>query len=199
MHKWVLAGLAALLYGVGAVAVNPAYAAELGAEDIAALKEARTGDMTKLVFHSEPRERVEKAFKDADGNEVTLAAYEGKITVVNFWATWCPPCRAEMPSIDRLAADMADTDVAVIAISTDRFDIARVGAFYEEIGIKTLPLLQDKGGRLAREAAVIGLPVTLILDRQGREIARLQGEAHWDADEVKALLTKIVEMTAPDT
>ena len=125
--------------------------------------------------------------------------HDGQVWLLDFWATWCPPCRAEMPAIDRLAAAMADRDVAVIAISTDRRSTDRVAAFFEEIEVKTLPVLHDKGGKLAREAAVLGLPVTLILDRQGREIARLQGEAHWDSDEVKALLVKLVELTAPDT
>ena len=199
MRKWAALGLAALLYGVTAWTANPAIAADLTEEDVAALKAARTGDMTKLVIHAAPRDRVERAFKDMDGEERTLAEYEGKIVVLNFWATWCPPCRAEMPSFDRLAAEVADQEIAVVALSTDRFDIARVAAFFEEIEMKTLPVLQDKGGRLAREAAVMGLPVTLILDRQGREIARLQGEAEWDSPAVRAILEKLVEMTTPGT
>lgn len=194
---WAAIGLAALLYGVGAWAANPAHAADLTADDIASLKATRTGDMTKLVVHDAPRDRVDRAFKDKDGTEHTLAEYTGRIVVLNFWATWCPPCRAEMPSIDRLAADVAGQDIAVVALSTDRFGIERVGRFFEEIGIRTLTLYQDKGGRLAREAAVIGLPVTLILDRQGREIARLQGEAEWDGPAARAILTRLVEMTGP--
>ncbi|MEM7687256.1 MAG: TlpA disulfide reductase family protein, partial [Pseudomonadota bacterium] len=123
--------------------------------------------------------------------------YEGKVVVLNFWATWCPPCRAEMPSIDRLSADMAGPDVEVLALSTDRFDVERVVAFFDEIEVETLRVLQDRRGKVARKAGVLGLPVTVILDREGREIARLQGEAEWDSPEVKAILTRIVEMTAP--
>ena len=199
MRRLAALGFVALLYGVAALAVNPASAGDLTADDRAALAELRTGDMTKLVVHDEPRPRLKQTFKDADGNEIAMAAFEGKVVVLNFWATWCPPCRAEMPSIDRLAGEMADSDVAVLALSTDRFDISRVGAFFEEIGIQNLPLIQDKRGKVAREAAVLGLPVTVILDREGREVARLQGEAEWDGPAAKAILNRLVEMTAPET
>ena len=199
MRRLAALGISALLYGVTALAANPAWAEPLTAREIAAIQELRTGDMTKLVVHDEARPRLTETFKDADGNEIGLADYEGKVVLLNFWATWCPPCRAEMPSIDRLAADMADRDVVVIALSTDRFDISRVGAFFEEIGIKNLPLVQDKRGKLAREAAVLGMPVTVLLDREGREIARLQGEAEWDGAPAKAILNRLIELTAPRT
>lgn len=190
-------GLGALLYGVIALAVNPVSAADLTNEDRAALKEMRSGDMQKLVFHREPRPEITESFRDQYGNPVTIADFRGKVVVLNFWATWCPPCRAEMPSIDRLSGKMAGNDLAVLALSTDRFDVERVAAFFDEIGVENLAVLQDKTGAVPRRAGALGLPVTIILDRQGREIARLQGEAEWDSDDATAILTRIIEMTSP--
>ena len=158
MRNLATLGLAALLYGVTAWAVNPAFAGDLSAEDVAAIKEARTGDMTKLVVHDEPKARVEDTFADIEGNKIAISDYGGKIIVLNFWATWCPPCRAEMPSIDRLAAEMNGDDVVVLALSTDRGSIARVRGFFEEIGVENLPVIQDKRSKVARSSAIIGLP-----------------------------------------
>jgi len=181
-----------------ALGANPVVAADLTKQDRAALKEMRAGDMKKLVFHREARPEITESFRDQYGNEITIADYRGKVVVLNFWATWCPPCRAEMPSIDRLAGDMAGDDLAVLALSTDRFEIDRVKAFFEDIGVQHLAVLQDQRGAVPRKAGALGLPVTLIIGRDGREIARLQGEAEWDSPDAKGILTRIIEMTAPD-
>ena len=199
MRDLVRLGIGAMLYGVMALGANPALAADLSKDQIATLKEMRNGDMKKLVVHKEARPRIDETFRDKYGNAVTLADYEGKVVVLNFWATWCPPCRAEMPSIDRLSAEMGGDDVEVLALSTDRFDVERVAAFFDEIQVQNLRVLQDRKGAVARKAGVLGLPVTVILDRQGREIGRVQGEAEWDSADVKAIVTRIVEMTAPAT
>lgn len=199
MRDFVRLGLGAMLYGVIAFGANPALTADLSKDQIATLKELRNGDMKKLVVHKEARPRIEEVFRDQYGNEVTLADYEGKVVVLNFWATWCPPCRAEMPGIDRLSGEMAGDDVEVLALSTDRFDVERVAAFFDEINVEHLRVLQDRKGAVARRAGVLGLPVTVILDRQGREIGRVQGEAEWDSADVKAIITRVVEMTAPQT
>ena len=199
MRDLMRLGLGAMLYGVIALGANAAIAADLTKEQIATLKEMRSGDMKKLVVHKEARPRIDETFRDKYGNAVTLADYDGKVVVLNFWATWCPPCRAEMPSIDRLSAEMGGDDVEVLALSTDRFDVERVAAFFEEINVENLRVLQDRKGAVARKAGVLGLPVTVILDRKGREIARVQGEAEWDSADVKAIVTRVVEMTAPQT
>lgn len=189
----------ALLYGVAALGANPAIAADLTNDDRAALKEMRAGDMQKLVFHREARPAITEGFRDEHGNAVSLADYEGKVVLLNFWATWCPPCRAEMPGIDRLAGEMNGDDVAVIALSTDRHDVGRILSFFDEINVENLPVLQDRRGAVARRAGALGLPVTILLDREGREVARLQGEAEWDSDDAKAILNRLVELTAPAT
>ncbi|MEM6664318.1 MAG: redoxin domain-containing protein [Pseudomonadota bacterium] len=190
-------GLGALLYGVIASGANPALAGDLSVDEVSALKEARAGDMGKLVFHKEARPRIEEVFRDKYGNAISVADYAGKVVVLNFWATWCPPCRAEMPGIDRLAGEMGGDDLAVLALSTDRFEIDRVEAFFQEINVQHLPLIQDRSSKVARRAGVLGLPVTIVLDREGREIARMQGEAEWDGPNAKAMIEKIIKMTAP--
>ncbi len=189
-------GLGALLYGAIALGANTVLAADLSDDDRATLKEMRTGDMRKLVFHKEPRDPITAGYRDIDGNERSLDDYRGSVVVVNFWATWCPPCRAEMPSIDRLAGAVKDNDIKVVAISVDRTGIERVAGFFEEIGVENLPVLHDQKSAVARAAGALGLPVTIILDQKGREVARLQGEAEWDSADVQALLIRLAELTA---
>ena len=197
-----LVAVGALLYGLAALGANAVagpLSAPLSAEDRAALEALRAGDMAKLVIHEEPRAPIEEAFRDGEGNEVRLGDFSGKVVLVNLWATWCAPCRAEMPSIDRLAGAMADADLAVLALSTDRFGAERIRSFLDEIGVRHLAVYQDKRSEVARAAGAMGLPVTLILDREGREVARLTGDAEWDSPEAKAFLLRLIELTAPGT
>jgi thiol-disulfide isomerase/thioredoxin len=188
--------LAALLYGLVAASAN---AEGLDADAIAAVDALRTGEMEKLVLHGQARPRIDEPFRDAEANEVSLSDFTGQVVLLNFWATWCPPCRAEMPSLDRLAGEMAGDGLAVIALSTDRGGVERIAEFYDEIGVANLSIYQDPRGRLPRKAGAIGLPVTLLLDRDGREVARVTGDAEWDSPEAKALVGKLIELTAPET
>jgi thiol-disulfide isomerase/thioredoxin len=194
--------LAALLYGaIGPTANARAadlVASDLTASDLAGLQNLRRGELAKLVVHAEPRPRLDARFSDADGNPVGVADFAGKVVLLNFWATWCPPCRAEMPSIDRLAGRMAGDDFAVLAVSADRGSIDRPARFLAEIGVKHLALMHDPGGKAMIGSGVLGLPVTLILDREGREIARLIGDAEWDSPEARALIDRVIEITGPD-
>lgn len=178
------------LYTAALLIASPA--AALSPEAVARLEVARQGEMARLVFHEAPRNRVDTAFDDASGNPVSFADWQGQVVFVNFWATWCPPCLKEMPAIDRLAAAL-EGEMAVLAISTDRGSPDKPRRWLESNGIRNLPLYHDRGMRLAMASAILGQPTTLILDRQGREIARFQGDAEWDSDEAKAMLRAIVE------
>ena len=173
-----------------------ALTANIALADTSALEALREGTMKKLSF-SEPMDVSDKAFTDPDGGEFTLAGFQGKTVLVNFWATWCAPCRKEMPMLSELQAEFGGDDFEVVTIATGRNSIPGIRKFFEEIGVKNLAVLHDKPGKVARGAAVLGLPVTLILDRQGREIGRLQGEAEWDGAPAKALLAHLIEKTAP--
>jgi thiol-disulfide isomerase/thioredoxin len=123
-----------------------------------------------------------------DGAAWSLAARRGRWVVVNFWATWCAPCRREMPALDALARERGGDDLAVLAIATGRNAPEAIAAFREEAGIATLATYTDPKSELARAMGVPGLPVTVILDRDGDEIARLLGDADWNAPEARALI-----------
>ncbi len=184
---------AALLYGAMALAANAALALTPAERD--ALKALGTGEMASLVVHDAPRPAPETVFRDGSGGEVTLADYAGKVVVVNVWATWCPPCRAEMPALDALAGAMEGPDFELIALSTDRGGAPRVEDFFAEIGVRNLEVMLDPKSRFMRAAGIMGLPVTLILDREGREIARMIGDADWDSPEARDLIRRVIEMT----
>lgn len=186
--------VAAFLYGAICLTAN-AVAADLTLAQREGLKALRGGDMAKLVVHDQPRPRIEEAFTDLYGNRIEFADYTGKVVLLNIWATWCPPCRAEMPSLDRLAGAMDGDDLAVLPLSTDRAGPERVAEFFKDTQVRNLPVLHDRSGNVARQAGVLGLPITLILDRHGREIARLIGDADWDSPEARAILKRVIELT----
>ncbi len=176
----------ALLYTALCLVANPASA------DNAALEALREGDMRKLAFHSEPMPGSDVAFTHEDGSEMTLAAFEGQYVVLNFWATWCAPCRKEMPHLEALQAELGGDDLAVVTVATGRNPRAGIDAFFADIGVENLPKHTDERQNFARSLGVLGLPVTLILDPEGNEIARLQGDADWASDSAKAILTTLV-------
>jgi thiol-disulfide isomerase/thioredoxin len=158
-----------------------------GLADVAAL---RDGDMKKLALHEAPVAVPEAVLLDATDGEHSLADYRGKWVVLNFWATWCAPCRREMPSLDRLQAAMPE--IAVVPVATGRNAIPGIERFFAEAEIKGLPILRDPTSVLARGMGVMGLPVTVILNPEGQEVARLIGDAEWDSDSSKAVLAALV-------
>jgi len=175
----------AVLYTALALGANTA----LAAPDLAPFLQ---GDMRKLVLASEPAAPLDAVVVDATDAEVPLSDYRGKFVLLNFWATWCAPCRAEMPALDRLQADLGGDRFAVVTIATGRNPVPAIKDFFADEGITRLPMLRDPKQALARQMAVLGLPVTVILDPEGREIARMQGDAHWDGPEAKALIAALI-------
>ncbi len=146
--------------------------------------------MKKLVLLEEPVAVPEAVLLDAEDGEHLLSGYKGKWVVLNFWATWCAPCRREMPSLERLQAAMPD--LAVVPVATGRNAVEGIRRFFEEAGVKTLPILRDPTSDFARAMHVMGLPVTVIIDPEGREVARLIGDAEWDSDSAKAVLAALM-------
>ncbi|WP_377509001.1 TlpA disulfide reductase family protein [Octadecabacter sp. R77987] len=178
----------ALLYTALAVLANAA-AAE--GPDIAALTALREGDMRKLNFHSEPARGSDQEFISEDGGRITLAAFEGRYVVLNFWATWCAPCRKEMPQLSALQDTHGGDAIEVVTIATGPNPQPAMERFFEEIGVTNLPLHRDPRSDLARDMGVLGLPVTLILNPEGQEIARLQGDADWSSDSAMAIVAAL--------
>lgn len=134
----------------------------------------------------------EVTFLDRDGNERTLQDFQGRVVVLNLWATWCAPCRKEMPSLDRLQAKLGGDDLEVIALAVDRGDISKIIGFYEELGVTNLTIYHDPTAKAGRTLRAPGLPTTLVIDRDGGEIGRVLGDAEWDGDDVIALLSAAI-------
>ncbi len=177
--------LAALLYAGATLGANVG----ASAADLDAL---RTGEMRKLVVQSPPVPAPDTAYTDPSGQPTTLAASDGRVRLVNFWATWCAPCRKEMPALDALQRDLGGPGFEVITIATGRNSPEAIAAFREKAGITALGNALDPKGRLAAAMGVPGLPVTVLLDREGSEIARMIGDADWNGPEARALIEALV-------
>ena len=117
----------------------------------------------------------------------------GKVTLVNLWATWCAPCVAEMPSLDRLQGDMGTNDFEVVAISVDKGGAATVAPFFAKQDIRHLRMYLDPAGAVLRPLDVSAMPTSILIDRTGREVGRMKGEAKWDGPQAKALIRHYIE------
>lgn len=140
-----------------------------------------------------PRPLPAFTFTDQAGHEHGVGHFRGQVLVINLWATWCPPCVAEMPTLDRLQERLGGIGVRVLALSQDRGGASVVHRFYERTGVRHLGVWLDPRGAAARALGARGLPTTLIVTRDGREAMRLTGEAEWDAPEMVALIRAIAE------
>jgi thiol-disulfide isomerase/thioredoxin len=150
------------------------------------------GEFVNFAAAPTPRPLADVPFFDKDGRPRRFADYRGRGLVVNFWATWCAPCVKEMPDLDRLNARLKGEDIDVLTLSSDREGAPVVESFFRRLDLKTLPVLLDKNGAVARAHKVAGLPTTLLVDREGREVARVVGVAAWDSDAVVATVRRCI-------
>lgn len=149
---------------------------------------AATGDMARFVVRK-PREAIpELIFQDGNGQPRTLADFKGKVILLNLWATWCAPCRIEMPSLDRLHQRLGGPRFEVIALSLDKGGAPVARAFLDGIKVSRLVLAADPTARAFATLKVTGLPTTLLIDPEGREIGRLAGPAEWDGPDAVSLI-----------
>jgi thiol-disulfide isomerase/thioredoxin len=146
------------------------------------------GQMAGFVFRKAPEDLAEVKFVDATGKERTLRDWKGKIVLLNLWATWCLPCRKEMPALDRLQRELGSDSFEVVALSVDRAGLGGARKFLDEAKVEKLALYADPTARMASTLRAAGLPATLLIDREGREIGRLLGPAEWDGEDARRLI-----------
>jgi len=145
-----------------------------------------------VIWHETPKALPGTVFKDAADADRTLDKFTGKVLLVNFWATWCAPCVKEMPTLDALQAKMGGPDFEVLAISQDREGAKVAQPFAEKQGWKNLAFYVEKMGRFSRDANLRGLPTTLLIDKGGKEVARVEGEADWSSPEIEKILRDLI-------
>ena len=155
-----------------------------------ALDRFAVASLSKLTVLDDPPTQPGLTFATPDG-ETTLEDYRGKVVLVNAWATWCPPCVAEMPSLDALQRLRGGEDFAVVPISLDR-SMSEAEAFYERTGLTDLPLIHDGNFAINARLELPGLPTSVFYDENGRELARLPGEADWASEEALALVDHLI-------
>ena len=142
------------------------------------------GALQGFVVHPQPKLVPEIHFQDREGRSRTLADFRGKVVLLNIWATWCAPCREEMPTLDRLQVELGGPDFEVVALSIDRGGFDAITKFFAEVGVQHLAMYLDSTTVAASTLSAVGLPTSLLIDRDGTEIGRLIGPAKWDAPDM---------------
>jgi thiol-disulfide isomerase/thioredoxin len=190
------AGLAAV-YGMGGLQRNgtPAQAdagCEGAVEAARRLKPLVHGEIAALTLSETPRRIPDLSFRDREGKAVRLADFRGQSILLNLWATWCVPCRKEMPALDRLQGRANGMDFAVVAVNIDTGDPGKPHRFLSDVGIKNLAYYDDPSTNvfqeLKRVGRAVGLPTSILIDRTGCEIGYLAGPAEWSSEEALKLI-----------
>lgn len=200
----LLAGVIVVAFGLlwsGALEPGPHGAVENGPPAGGSARTAGSpplaGTVANFTVFDPPRPAPEAVFSGGDGNEVGLADFRGEVVLLNFWATWCIPCLAEMPALDRLQAAQGQEGLVVIALSQDRAGAPAVVRFYEEYDFGNLGVYVDPEGKVAGAFEIGVLPTTLLIDRDGNVVGQLVGAAEWDSAEAQALIRHYLEAGGP--
>ncbi len=179
----VIAGIYVTFWGESNVEAG--ISAENSTNDLTAYT---VGEMTNFAVFEAPERPDPVQFVDGEGENRSFEDWRGKVVLVNLWATWCGPCRHEMPALDRLQAELGSNDFEVLAVSLDRSGLELPKEFYEENKIEHLGLYNDASARTGVALGVFGMPTTVLLNRDGELLGRLVGPAEWDAPEAVALM-----------
>jgi thiol-disulfide isomerase/thioredoxin len=145
-------------------------------------------DAFAFTFPHRPRALPALRFEDGTGRIMSLSEFHGRPVVLNIWATWCVPCRREMPALDRLQAEFGKSGLLVLPLSIDRRGAPAVRQFYRDRGLAALGVYIDRSGEAVGDLGTVGLPTTLLVDRDGHEIGRKIGPAEWDSPQIAALI-----------
>ena len=189
----VVLGLAAV-YGIGAMQRNPVETACKGAADLARrLAPFARGEVAAVGIASDPKRLPDLTFTDAQGKPRTLSEFRGKTVLLNLWATWCVPCRKEMPALDALQAKLGGPGFEVVSVNIDTRDPEKPKAWLKEVGVNRLGYYADSTAKVFQDLKVIGkafgMPTTLLVDPNGCEVAYLAGPAEWASDDAVKLVT----------
>ena len=133
------------------------------------------------------------AFADGEGRALSAEVWRGRVVLLNLWATWCIPCVEEMPALDRLQARLGGPEFEVVALALDRQGLAVVKPFVERLKLARLGLYLDPTGAATRTLGARGLPTTLLIDRAGRELGRVEGAADWDGAALERVVRAAIQ------
>lgn len=178
----------ALIALLTAVAVGAAYIASQKSQLPGQLRSLAVGEMGPFEIFEQPRPAPATAFEDRAGNPVNFASFSGQTVLANFWATWCVPCLAEMPALNRLQQRMGSERFRVITISLDRKGFQVIDPFFAKNRIDALEAYLDHSNKLSLEVGATGLPTTVLITADGRWLGRYIGDADWDSDAATRLL-----------
>ena len=151
-------------------------------------KDLATGALAAFLVHPEPKALPDLQFQDGAGKPVKLSDWKGRVVLLNLWATWCAPCRKEMPDLSKLEKELGSDQFEVVAISVDRKGAEASAAFLKETGVDNLKLYIEPSTKIVNDVQSAGLPATILVDRQGRELGRILGPADWASPEAIALV-----------
>lgn len=174
-------------------ASTPRAATAATSEPAASDTRLNTGDMTAFVFKKTPEALPAVSFVDGDGKPRTLEEFKGKTVLLNLWATWCAPCRKEMPQLDTLQKELGGPGFEVVALSVDRAGIEASRKFLTETKVGSLATYVDPTAKMGTVLKAVGLPTTLLIDKEGREVGRLVGPAEWDSPDAKRLIEATIK------
>jgi thiol-disulfide isomerase/thioredoxin len=164
------------------------FSADTGDTPDRVTRELSTGTLAAFVVHPEPKPVGDITFVDAEQAPLSLADWKGRVVLVNLWATWCGPCREEMPALAELQGELGSKDFEVVAISLDRQGAEVAEPFLDEVGAEALELYLDPSTEVLAEFRAVGLPASMLIDRSGREVGRMFGPADWASPEAIRLI-----------
>jgi thiol-disulfide isomerase/thioredoxin len=186
----------AVLYGKGGAGKDEAALCPNAAALAQRLAPLAKGDVAAMAVDKRPSPAVDVSFNGPDGKKLTLADFRGRSVLLNLWATWCVPCRAEMPALDRLQAKFGGPDFQVVAVNIDTTRLDRPKAFFADVGVKNLSLYADPSAdsfeALKVAGKALGLPTTLLIDKNGCEIGVMAGPAAWDHGDAEAAVSALL-------
>jgi thiol-disulfide isomerase/thioredoxin len=168
-------------------------AVTLSAADSSLSAASNSPDGAPFTALPTPRPVAAFSFTDRDDAPLTLADFHGRMVLLNLWATWCVPCRKEMPALDRLQAKLGGSGFTVLPLSIDHRGRDVVARFYRELGLKSLSIYVDTSANVTYAVNAVGMPTTLLIDAQGRELGRVVGPAEWDGAAMLSRLMSYLE------